>query len=178
MFHFCEVIAHILNWYCSPRLKVLASVPSISTQKPTIQLWCFFFSFFSFPQDRISPCSPSCPGTHSVDQVGLKLKEILLLSPECWEVWAPTQSPKVYFCRLKTPVFNSKRFNLFFFLILKITFMYSVSQEGREKSAMAWRPGDNLQKSVFFSLIGSQGQINYSKQAWWQVPSCWLNLFL
>ena len=30
--------------------------------------------FFSFFQDRISLCSPCCPGTHSVDQAGLELR--------------------------------------------------------------------------------------------------------
>jgi hypothetical protein len=29
---------------------------------------------FFFPQDRVSLCSPGCPGTHSVDQAGLKLR--------------------------------------------------------------------------------------------------------
>jgi hypothetical protein len=33
----------------------------------------FFFSF-SFFQDRVSLCSHGCPGTHSVDQAGLKLR--------------------------------------------------------------------------------------------------------
>jgi hypothetical protein len=30
-------------------------------------------------QNRVSLCSPSCPGTHSVDQAGLELTEILCL---------------------------------------------------------------------------------------------------
>ena len=31
-------------------------------------------------------CSPSCPGTHSVDQPGLELMEIRLsLPPESWD---------------------------------------------------------------------------------------------
>ena len=31
----------------------------------------FAFAF----QDRVSLCSPGCPGTHSVDQAGLKLRD-------------------------------------------------------------------------------------------------------
>jgi hypothetical protein len=35
----------------------------------------FFFSFFiCFFRDRVSLCSPGCPGTHFVDQAGLDLK--------------------------------------------------------------------------------------------------------
>ena len=32
------------------------------------------FFFFFFPGDRVSLCSPGCPGTHFVDQAGLELK--------------------------------------------------------------------------------------------------------
>jgi hypothetical protein len=32
-----------------------------------------FFSYFRF-QDRVSLCSPGCPGTHFVDQAGLELR--------------------------------------------------------------------------------------------------------
>jgi hypothetical protein len=36
----------------------------------------FFFLVFGFWffRDRVSLCSPGCPGTHSVDQVGLELR--------------------------------------------------------------------------------------------------------
>jgi hypothetical protein len=36
------------------------------------------FSFFGGQgvQDRVSLCSPGCPGTHSVDQAGLKLRNL------------------------------------------------------------------------------------------------------
>jgi hypothetical protein len=30
-----------------------------------------------FLQDSVSLCSPDCPGTHSVDQAGLKLRDLL-----------------------------------------------------------------------------------------------------
>jgi hypothetical protein len=36
---------------------------------------CFGLVFFVF-QDRVSLCSPGCPGTHSVDQVGLELRNV------------------------------------------------------------------------------------------------------
>jgi hypothetical protein len=34
----------------------------------------FFFFFFLAFQDRVSLCSSGCPGTHSVDQAGLELR--------------------------------------------------------------------------------------------------------
>ena len=42
-------------------------------------LQCFFFSFFFFFffwlfRDRVSLYSPGCPGTHSVEQAGLELR--------------------------------------------------------------------------------------------------------
>ena len=40
-------------------------------------------SFF-FSRDKVSVCSPGCPGTCSVDQAGLELTEILLpVPPKC-----------------------------------------------------------------------------------------------
>jgi hypothetical protein len=38
-----------------------------------IFLFCFVFFVF---QDRVSLCSPGCPGTHSVDQAGLELRNL------------------------------------------------------------------------------------------------------
>jgi hypothetical protein len=32
--------------------------------------------FFVFKKDRVSLCSPGCPGTHSVDQAGLELRDL------------------------------------------------------------------------------------------------------
>jgi hypothetical protein len=34
----------------------------------------FLFFFFLVFRDRVSLCSPGCPGTHSVDQAGLELR--------------------------------------------------------------------------------------------------------
>jgi hypothetical protein len=38
-------------------------------------LSCFCFVLFAF-QDRVSLCSPGCPGTHTVDQAGLELGDL------------------------------------------------------------------------------------------------------
>ena len=37
-------------------------------------LFCLFFVFVFVFEDRVSLCSPSCPGIHSLDQAGLKLR--------------------------------------------------------------------------------------------------------
>jgi hypothetical protein len=43
-------------------------------------LFCFvlflFFVFLFFLRDRVSLCSPGCPGTHSVDQAVLKFRDL------------------------------------------------------------------------------------------------------
>jgi hypothetical protein len=36
---------------------------------------CLFVFIFLVFRDRVSLCSPGCPGTHSVDQTGLELKK-------------------------------------------------------------------------------------------------------
>ena len=45
-------------------------------------LFCFVLVWFGFLvfRDRVSLCSPGCPGAHSVDQAGLKLR-----NPKCWD---------------------------------------------------------------------------------------------
>jgi hypothetical protein len=37
-------------------------------------LFCFFVCFCFCFRDRVSLCSPGCPGTHSVDQAGFELR--------------------------------------------------------------------------------------------------------
>jgi hypothetical protein len=39
--------------------------------------FCWVFALFGFVfQDRGDLCSPGCPGTHSVDQAGLELRNL------------------------------------------------------------------------------------------------------
>jgi hypothetical protein len=48
---------------------------NITTNISTIfNIFFFFFFFFLVFRDRVSLYSPGCPGTHSVDQAGLKLR--------------------------------------------------------------------------------------------------------
>jgi hypothetical protein len=43
---------------------------------------CLFVCLFVFAfQDRVSLCSPDCPGTHFVDQAALELTQISLPVP-------------------------------------------------------------------------------------------------
>jgi hypothetical protein len=44
-------------------------------QESSFFLFCFCFLVLVF-QDRVSLCSPGCPGTHSVDQAGLELRNL------------------------------------------------------------------------------------------------------
>jgi hypothetical protein len=55
-----------------PSVNLFSSVTHSATQ----QIYCFLFFFFFFLvfQDRVSLCSPSCPGTHFVDQAGLEFR--------------------------------------------------------------------------------------------------------
>jgi hypothetical protein len=48
-----------------------------------------FFVVFCFVwggvQERVSLCSPGCPGTHFVDQAVLELRNPPASVPECWD---------------------------------------------------------------------------------------------
>jgi hypothetical protein len=52
-------------------LKVFATTAQSGVWFFCFVLFCFVCLFF---RDRISLCSPGCPGTHSVDQAGLELR--------------------------------------------------------------------------------------------------------
>ena len=57
--------------------------PAVRVSNRYLTLWTnkwrgLFFSFFFFVvfRDRVSLCSSGCPGTHLVDQAGLKLRNL------------------------------------------------------------------------------------------------------
>jgi hypothetical protein len=79
-------VFHISSYVCSVHSFLLSS---------------FLFSFFSlslflFFRDRVSLCSPGCPGTHSVDQAGLELRSASLCLPSA--PLLPGSYVLYYFC--------------------------------------------------------------------------------
>jgi hypothetical protein len=58
-----------------------------------------FFFYFSFFPDRVSLCSPVCPGTHSVDQAGLELRNQPASASRVLglKAWATTPCSNDYF---------------------------------------------------------------------------------
>jgi hypothetical protein len=55
---------------------------------------CLFFVF----QDRVSLCSPGCPGTHSVDQTGLELRNPPASASRVLGLKAYATTPSLCFC--------------------------------------------------------------------------------
>ena len=51
------------------------------------------FIYFGF-RDRFSLCSPGCPGTHSVDQVDLELRNLLASASRVLGLKMGTTTPK------------------------------------------------------------------------------------
>jgi len=70
---FCQKQGRAL-WHWSMQFSLLSSMHQSHWRR---FLWHFslynMFCFLVF-QDRVSLCSPGCPGTHSVDQAGLELR--------------------------------------------------------------------------------------------------------
>jgi hypothetical protein len=53
------------------------------------------YDFFFF-RDRVSLCSPGCPGTHSVDQAGLELRNLPASASRVLGLKACTTTPGLY----------------------------------------------------------------------------------
>jgi hypothetical protein len=60
----------------------------------------FVFVFFVF-QDRVSLCSPGCPGTHFVDQAGLELRNPPASASRVLGLKACATTPGSFVCFLR-----------------------------------------------------------------------------
>jgi hypothetical protein len=72
------------------------------TAEPSLQsLYCWDFCLFVFVSDRVSLYSPGCPGTHSVDPAGLKLRNLLTSASQMLGLKACTTTAWLYCWFLK-----------------------------------------------------------------------------
>jgi hypothetical protein len=84
------------TFYSNPYLR--------TTPKKTFFCFLVFvlFCFFVFFRDRVSLCGPDCPGTHSVDQAGLELRNLpasasQVLGLTAWATTAWSKKKKKFF---------------------------------------------------------------------------------
>jgi hypothetical protein len=75
--HFARLDLLSVPLFFSPPVSTAGGFPSV--RRGLTPIWgmsflSFFLFFFLVFWDRVSLCSPGCPGTHSVDQAGLELR--------------------------------------------------------------------------------------------------------
>jgi hypothetical protein len=76
--------------------------------------FCFVLFCFVF-RDRVSLCSPGCPGTHSVDQAGLELRNPLASASGVLGLKVCTTTPSsIPFLFVKSLTHSNFPLNLFF----------------------------------------------------------------
>jgi hypothetical protein len=71
------------------------------------RIFSFYSFFFLVFQDRVPLCSPGSPGTHSVDQAGLKLRNL------------PASASQVLELKSCTTTVGLEYFHIIYFLIEK-----------------------------------------------------------
>jgi hypothetical protein len=73
------------------------SWPPSHLSSPWLVSWYFFVWLVLVLQDRVSLCSPGCPGTHSVDQAGPKLRDPPASANQVLGLKACTTTPGRFF---------------------------------------------------------------------------------
>jgi hypothetical protein len=81
---------------------LLTAEPS---HQPTTFIFCFVFIFVFVFRDRVSLYSPGCPGTHSVDQAGLELRNPPASASQVLGLYIVTQYESLYFVLCALPLF-------------------------------------------------------------------------
>jgi hypothetical protein len=97
----------IINKAKSPTLSVAANI--LNWPSPQLDLFVCLFGFFvlfSFFRNRVSLCSPGCPGTHFVDQTGLELRNLPASASQVLglKACATTAQPRSFFKNMNMPV--------------------------------------------------------------------------
>ena len=107
----------------------LSSLPPRSSGSRHSFSLCLFFFFF---QDRVSLCSPSCPGTHSVVQAGLELRNLPASASQVLELKACATTPGGFnfFCLFVL--------NFFCKLMLKVSLQWIATGVQSLPSHMPW----------------------------------------
>jgi hypothetical protein len=70
----------------------------------------FFFFFFGFSRDSVSLCNPGHPGTHSVDQAGLELRNLPASVSQMLGLKAWWHTPGTYLLLIIIKYNNDKRY--------------------------------------------------------------------
>jgi hypothetical protein len=81
---------------------LLTTEPSLQPPVSTFCLFVFVLFCFVF-RDRVSLCSPGCPGTHSVDQAGLELRNLPASASQVLGLKACATTPGSRFLLLLLP---------------------------------------------------------------------------
>jgi hypothetical protein len=93
------------------------------THSPSVSLFSLFVCLFVF-RDRVSLYSPSCPGTHFVDQAGLELRNLPASTCQVLGLKVCTTTAQLF------SVLNTQMFPMFLmFHLLKDDFCYSCSYQ-------------------------------------------------
>jgi hypothetical protein len=104
-------MADIALHYVRKIFIVSSSIQEVKTLNLSVYIASFlffsFFFFFSF-RDRVSLCSPGYPGTRSVDQAGLKLRNPSASASQVLGQKACATTTRLVYCFLSGKYFINK----------------------------------------------------------------------
>jgi hypothetical protein len=92
----------------------------------------FFFFFFLVFRDRVALCSPGCPGTHSVDQAGLELRNSPASASQVLGLKACATTPGQKVLKAQFQCYFTVLFKPIFFLLLEDKLVFFLSFEKKK----------------------------------------------
>jgi hypothetical protein len=120
----CQICTREMTLLCKPKtLDYRKRNTEVGTDAPkglqTSWLVHFFFGF----RDRVSLCSPGCPGTHSVDQTGLELRNLPASASWMLGLKACATTPSLFFLFVCLFVFC---FLFYLFIYFASSLLYTI----------------------------------------------------